>query len=196
MNFGFTIFAVLVLAQSEPGGLPTDRLDDYVQNMQLRRKACGPTALWYCLHRFGIPVDRDELCREAGIGTEGISLARLLELSEARGLQPLAINAAKKDVRVLPIPSILVVDQVHCVVYLGTGSGDDEVQYYEPATNRVLSASREKVERNWTGEAILFDKPTLAPVSYFSIAAAIASIVLFGGLTVHHFLRTSQPRSV
>ena len=182
MNLGFIVFTALVLTPNQSGGLSTDRLDEYVQKVQNRRNACGPTAVWFCLNQFGIPADRDDLCRDAELGPAGTSLKRLLELSEQKGLKPNAINSVNKDVRLIPVPSILVVDGAHCVVYLGTVADSDEVQYYEPATNRVLTAPREKVERNWTGETIVFNPTGLTPVAFYSIVTAIAAIVISGGV--------------
>ncbi len=182
MNVGLASFVLLACAAGPHGeGLSTDHLDEYVQYVQTQRKACGPTSVWFCLRKLGLPADRAELCREAGLGPDGTSLQSLLHLCAARGLRPDAVNCAAKDIRVLPVPSIAVVDQSHCVVYLGTDEGGDQVRYYEPATDRVLTAARSRVERNWTGEAIVFGSPVLPGVVFYSLAVGVALSVLATG---------------
>lgn len=190
MTTGFAAFALLVCSAGPPGeGLSTDRFDEYVLRVQSQRKACGPTAVWYCLRQQGVPADRAELCREAVLGPDGVSLQSLLDVCATSGVRAAAILCESRDVRTLPVPSIVVVDQSHCVVYLGAEADGDLVRYHEPATDRVLIAPRSRVERNWTGEAIVFGSPALSPAIFYSVVAVVAAGTLAGGVGLRGVFR-------
>jgi ABC-type bacteriocin/lantibiotic exporter with double-glycine peptidase domain len=172
--FGFC----LLLAGSPPagGGLQTDHLEEYADQVEHNRKSCGPTALWYCFRQFGLDVVRADLCREASIGVSGTNLETLLKLCRDRGIYARAITCPTTNLDTLPVPSILVVDQTHCVVYQGIGEDGVTVSFFEPAKGRVLTAPRDKVVRNWTGEAIVFDRPRLQPLAFWGVVASSAVI--------------------
>jgi hypothetical protein len=66
------------------------------------------------------------------------------------------------------------------VVYLGTDP-DGTVTFFEPAAGKQMTAPREKVERNWSGEAVVFENPAPPPAFVLSVAAATAvGVVLVG----------------
>ena len=190
MNTLAVAVASLALAAGPGEGLSTDRLDEYVRDVQARRKACGPTAVRFCLNWYGVPAEREELFREAKLGPEGTSLQSLVELCAARDLDPRAVNRPDRDVSALPAPCLLVVDKSHCVVYLGLTEGDS-VRYYEPATDRVLTAERARVEQNWTGEAVLFGPPPLAASAFAALAAGVAGVLVLGTLVIRRLVLPS-----
>ena len=176
-----TMFTLLCLTPGQSAGLTTDRIDDYAQQVKQQRKDCGPTAVWFVLRHQGIDADREALCQEADIGKDGTSLQKLVELCEAHHLEPTAIQSEAKDVSTLPIPSIIVVDKTHCVVYLGRND-EEQIQFYEPATHRIMTATPEKVQRNWSGEAIVFGSPVISPLHLGVILAVAAASMVLGGI--------------
>jgi hypothetical protein len=190
-GFLLSLATLNVAAPPSNAGLPSDRLEAYAEQVQINRKSCGPTALWYCLRQFGIEVDRQSLCREADLQPDGTALESLLRVSNNCGLQAQGIVSDAKNLDILPVPSIIIVDKSHCVVYQGIESDGDTVRFFEPATGRNLTAPREKVVRNWTGEAIVFDRPRLS-TSVFWIVATCAAIAT--GLLTTCVLRVVNPR--
>lgn len=180
------LFAALAIGGS-PVGLSTDDLDEYVRKVERSRLNCGPTCVWYCLRMFGHPADREELCREADIGPAGTSLHKLVELFGRRGVSARTITTPANTLHTLAVPSILVVDRGHAVVYLGTAA-DGTVTLFEPADGKRLTAPREKVERNWSGEAVVFQDPAPPLAFVLSVAAAVAAgVVLVGVLGLRRF---------
>jgi hypothetical protein len=103
---------------------------------------------------------------------------------EARG-----VVVTTKDLGTLPIPSIIIVDRTHVVVYQGLSADGDVVRFFEPATGQLLTAPREKVVRSWTGEAIVFDGPRLSPAAFWAIAGCAAGVT---GLLVIGVLRVPR----
>ena len=151
------IVAVLLLPTAAPA-LSTDRLDEYVAQIQKARKSCGPTAVWYCLRRFGCDERRDELCRQADTNSAGTSLQSLLDLCRARGVNARVIQGVPANLESLPAPSILIVDERHCVVFEGLTADGQSVMIFEPTEGRRLTVSRANAEQHWTGQAIVFDR--------------------------------------
>lgn len=186
MNGFFLGASLLIVSASPETGLTTDRLDAYADQVEINRMSCGPTALWYCFRQFGLDVDRWRLCGETGVGSEGTSLESLLRASAAHGLDAHGITSPTKDLHSLPVPSIIVVGRNHCVVYEGIDrDGDDEiVSLFDPATARILTAPREMVAKNWTGEAIVFERPHCSTTAFWIIAGcmALATNILTTGI--------------
>lgn len=174
------LLAALTVGGPPAGGLSTDDLEEYIRNVERSRLNCGPTCVWYCLRMFGHTADRGELCREADIGPTGTSLQKLVELCGRRGVSAKTITTPPNTLHTLAVPSILVVDRGHAVVYLGTDP-DGTVTFFEPAAGKQMTAPREKVERNWSGEAVVFENPAPPPAFVLSVAAATAvGVVLVG----------------
>lgn len=171
-----------------PAGLSTDDLDEYARKVVRSRLNCGPTCVWYCLRMLGYPADRSELCREADIGPTGTSLRKLVELCGRRGVSAKTITTPPNTLPTLAVPSILVVDGGHAVVYLGTDP-DGTVSFFEPADGKRRTAPREKVERNWSGEAVVFEDPAPSLAFVLSVAAATAAAVVLVGVIGRRFVR-------
>jgi ABC-type bacteriocin/lantibiotic exporter with double-glycine peptidase domain len=176
------LLLTVVLAGGLPaGGLSTDDLDEYVRQMERAKLNCGPTCVWYCLRMLGHEADRDTLCRVADIGPTGTSLQKLVELCGRRGVTAKTITTPPNTLHTLAVPSTLVVDRGHAVVYLGTDP-DGTVSFFEPADGQRKTAPREKVERNWSGEAVVFEDPAPPPAFVLSVAAVAATAVVLVGM--------------
>lgn len=169
----------LVLLSAQGSGLSTANLDAYVRHVIVARKNCGPTAVWYCMKQLKIDASHADLCREAGIGADGTSLQSLIDLCGARGLKARGIVCAPPNVDLLPVPSIIVVDGTHCVVYQGVASDGRTVTYFEPSERQLRTASRDRVERNWTGAAIMFERPGLSIASFWIVLGLTAFTIVF-----------------
>ena len=129
---------LLLTTSMTPGnGLPSDRLEAYADRVELNRKSCGPTSLWYCLRQFGLDADRQRLCDETGGGPDGTSLEALVRTGTAHGLNARAVVSTTKDIDSLPVPSIIVVERSHCVVFQGIDGDGDTVRVFDPTSGQI-----------------------------------------------------------
>ncbi len=164
---------VCSLGIGSPDAVSTENLDLYVEGVAKSRKACGPTAAWYCLRRLGYDVRLKDVWQQAQFGPDGMSMADLLELFHSRGVAAQAMVSTPRRLETLPIPAILVIDQKHCIVYEGIEPDGQTVRYFEPSTGQMRRASRSAFYRQWSGEVIVFESPSLSP-------RAFAFVVLLG----------------
>src|SRR5205085_4926983 len=78
------------------------------------------------------------------------------------------------DLDSLPVPSIIVVQEGHCIVYQGPAEDGERVRVFEPGSGRVMTPHRETILRAWNGEAIVFDGPRPSAAAFWLAAAAVA----------------------
>jgi ABC-type bacteriocin/lantibiotic exporter with double-glycine peptidase domain len=154
----------------------TENLDDYEAKVQVARKACGPVALCYCLRKCGVDVSLEQILHELPVGEDGVAIAGLVELSASFGVSCRAVRSSPEGLASLPIPSILIVDSTHCVVYEGVAEGGEKAFLFEPALAKVQSVPTNLLRRSWKGEAIIFGA---ARVSYTSFLMVLVGTVMF-----------------
>ncbi len=160
------------------GEVSTENIDSYVDMVVKARKACGPTSVWYCLRQLGHRVQLVDLWRESKIEADGTNLQDLLNLLHAHGVSAQAIASDPPSLKNLPVPSILVVDDAHCIVFEGLEPDETRVRYFEPSVGKVRTVSCDEMQRHWTGEAIVFGPPALsggrfALFGLFGVACAL-----------------------
>lgn len=159
--------------------LSTEDLDAYLNKVRAARKACGPTAAWYCLRRLGHDVTLEAIREQCPPDENGVSLQLLLELLHSHGVPAQALYSGSRPVDALPVPCILVIKSSHCVVFEGVEDDGKRVRCFEPAEGRIRTVSRQTVEREWSGEVIVLQPPALSNGAFVMVAAAgMMSIVL------------------
>lgn len=164
--------ALLLLAAS---GVPSDELDAHLRQAEMDRKSCGPRAAWHCLRRFGRDVSFDDVSRDVGHTEKGTRLDDLVAGLRKNGLPARAVVCEPAQLAELPVPSILVIDDSHCIVYEGFEADGKTVRYYEPAHRQYKTASAGAFLRDWSGKAIVFEEPQLSPVWFAALAAVAAA---------------------
>lgn len=172
-----------LLSSSLVGAVSTDEIDAYINQVLKARNACGPTSVWYVLRRMGYPVNLAEIWGEASIEDKGVRVSDLLALFQAHGVSATALHGERARLDTLPIPSILIIDDQHCIVYEGFDSENNTVRYYEPAMGRIRTVPREEVQRHWSGDAIVFQSPLLSLRS-FGAVAFIGFIGILGAASI------------
>ena len=122
--------------------------------------------------------------RRAKLAEDGMSAHDVIELCQSLGQHPRAIVGPVSALAELPVPSILVIDDRHCVVYDGM-DGPTHARIFEPVTLRSGLESREWLSQHWTGEAIVFAdvKPTHGRAMFQAVSAA--SLTLLVGWGIH-----------
>ncbi len=182
LHFAF----LLCIGQTD--SVSTDELDGYIEQVVKARKACGPTAVWYCLCRLGQKPKLAEVWSQANIEENGTSIQNLLELFNSCNVPAHALVGDPRRLDDLPVPGILIVDDTHCIVFDGLEPDGQKVRYFEPALGEMRSVSRELIESHWSGEAIVFQRPMLsrrgfgatiflATLAFLSFAAATRWLV-------------------
>jgi len=154
----------LVAGQS---GITSEMLDAYEAAWRTSRKACGPVAVSYCLQRFGRAGSPAELAAQIEFGPDGVAASDLLTVAAKYGMSARALAGDPTNYEALPVPSILILDSRHCVVYEGANA-NGQIQIFEPADGQRKEAIRERLSKRWTGEVIVFDTPAL---SWFGFSA-------------------------
>lgn len=167
-----TVLALLCCPNVSPpaASVSTEAIDAYADRVSKARKACGPTAVWYCLRRLGHETRLADLWEQAQVGPDGVSLQKLLDLLRSRGVSARALVGDRHRLEDVPVPAIVVVDQTHCVVYEGVEPGGQQVRFFEPASNQMRLVSRETFQRHWSGQVIVFEPPTLSPRAFTAVA--------------------------
>lgn len=171
-------FITYICVLSAAPVLPSADIDAYAAKVRANRVACAPISAWYCLRRLGHHVDRQEVLDGAMLGEDGIGAHDLLSLCERFGLHPRAVAGSPDRLAELPIPSILIIDDQHCVVYDGM-VGSDAANVFEPITQRSGVEKTEWLLDHWTGEAIIFGdvRPSTFRVLVVAALSACATII-------------------
>ncbi len=166
----------------EDGSLSSEELDNRVTAIVSARRRCGPTAVWYCLRRLGRDVRVQEVFDRVAVGSEGVSAQALLDLCSSFGAPAKGVFGSRQNIESLPIPSILIIDSRHCVVYEGISPSGQEVRVFEPTNAGLRTVSMEVVQRQWTGEAIVFSEPQMSLAAFmcviFASMVGLASVVI------------------
>lgn len=180
-----TAVTLSLLALLMSATVTTDQLDSRIQEAEQARKSCGPRAVWYCLRRFGIEVPFATVCRDADLDADGSSLRALLNTFQQHGVPAEAVVGSPDRLGELPVPSVLVIDDSHCVVFEGVDPARRRVRYYEPSEGRMREASIEAFQKGWSGQAIVFEPPQMSVASFGKLAlVGAAATWLFAGLGI------------
>ena len=178
------VIALSIMIQGD-AAISSDDLDAYVDTVLKARKACGPTSAWYFLRRYGKTVKLADLWQSAHMDASGTGLEEVLRLIQMHGVQARGFRMKIDDIRSLPVPAIVVLDESHCVVFEGFEPKGDHIRYYEPATGQLLTAPVEALRTHWTGELIACEPPGLSRVAFvcfllLGILAVLSPIALAG----------------
>jgi ABC-type bacteriocin/lantibiotic exporter with double-glycine peptidase domain len=173
------------------GSVSSEDLDVYEASWRKSRKACGPIALSYCLRRLGRIVSAAELAEEAQLDPDGVSASKLLEASAKHGLPARALKGDPKHYQALPVPSILILDSRHCVVYDGEDA-DGQIRIFEPGDGQRKIAIRDRLSQRWTGEVIVFERPALTWFGFSAWATVAMGAVVFSAKTGAILLRRQR----
>lgn len=171
------------LALGSPASVTSDDLGVLSDRVIQSRKACGPSAVWYCLRRFGRTVPVGEVWDRAGITADGVSLRTLLDLLGTYGVEARGLDIDPGRLETLPVPSMLVIDARHCVVYEGMEPDGQQVRYFDPAGGRPRSYPVDGFRKHWTGEAIVFDPLPLSNRAFARTAGLAALGMLLLAIT-------------
>jgi len=178
------------------GGISSADIDEYVARSRVNRVACAPLSVWYCLRRLGRDARLEDVTDRAQLADDGVSAPRLVELCQSFGLRPRAIAGPRDALAELPVPSILIIDDRHCVVYDGM-AGETTAHVFEPVTRRAGAERTEWLREHWTGEAIVFAELRPSVARLFSAALLAAGATMAGAwLAVLAFNRRARrPRA-
>lgn len=159
----------------------SEDIDKQSQELEQRQKACGPLALWYCLRQLHYPVpDCSDYLRQIPLDRRGTDLHTLLEVGKAQGVPVRAIHLETKAWTQLPIPSILIIDDQHCLLYEGPAAKAGHLLILDPADSLLDDWPEEHIQRHWTGQALVFTEP--APTAGDFLGRVIWSFLLTSGV--------------
>src|SRR5262249_52533834 len=136
-----------------------------------------------CLRLYGYSVPLSEVWAKSSIEEDGTNLEELVRLANSYGQPAQALASSKPNLDDLYVPTILVVGDSHCIVFEGFEPGGQRVRYFEPAQGKIKTISRQGLERQWSGKAIVFARPALSSRGFIAIMilAAIATIGMATG---------------
>jgi len=172
------LFAVQPLEGADSGYVKSTALVDLARTARSNRSACGPIAVWYALNQLGHSADAEQLIAAAGLNEQGTTIQRLLQLLSDHNCPARAISTQKDRLALLPIPSILIVDRgTHCVVFDGMDETRQMARVFETTNQALRFVDLKHLNRAWTGEAIIFDRPRVSPYTFCLMAILAISII-------------------
>jgi hypothetical protein len=169
---------LVVLLIGQNSTVSTDELDRYVERAKKQQNACGPTAVWRCLRLTGHKVPLSELWATTAIEEDGTNLEDLVRLSGSYGVPAQALESSNPNVDDLHVPTILIINNSHCIVFEGFEADGQRIRYFEPSQGKIKTISRQELERQWSGKAIVFARPALSRHGFGAIIilAALGTI--------------------
>lgn len=169
---------IILLAGMVPGaGLSSESFDDYFAAVPRAQKECGPTAVYYCLRRFGRVTNLEEVKQRVTLNEKGASLANLIDVLHFYNVPARALRTDPPDVSRLPCPCILIIERSHCVVLERIESDGTEATIFDPAYRGFLTLPIAELTRQCSGEVIVFEEPGLSLPLFLSWT--ICSLMLF-----------------
>ncbi len=139
----FVLFLMSPLCQKGESTISTSELDELFASLSKSQRLCGPIALSYILRSAGRQIDVTEIALKCNNQDSGVKIKELSEVALQYGLGSSVVNIWNKNVAVLPCPSILVIDQIHVVVFLDHNNAT--VRIYEPSNGKVVTVPLEKL---------------------------------------------------
>lgn len=155
----------------------SEELARRVDELTLQRNACGPTCLWYCLRWHGKDVKLADVVNSSKIQAAGTDLADLARQSRELDLFCRPIQFETSHLSDLPVPSILVVNDNHSIVYLGRAEAEGQCQIFEPLSGQQGLESLETLQGVCTGVALIF-QPEKHESAMTNIGFAVSGIAL------------------
>jgi ABC-type bacteriocin/lantibiotic exporter with double-glycine peptidase domain len=167
------------------GSLSMEDLDRYIAQHRRMRRTCGPVALWYASRRLGKHLALDEVLQQAPVKEDGLSLKELVDLSHSFGVPCTPLQVDRSRLEQLPVPSILVIASTHCVVYEGLDPAQGTISYFEPSRARVESAPIDRFMNEWSGQALVFERPAMS-LGWFigQIVVSLSAVLLLATLVL------------
>lgn len=141
---------VAFVVQTDPLGTP----------YALARGRCGVYALFLVLHAHGIDVPLTELDADVGLSECGTTFSSLLSASERHGVRGRAVECNLESLRRHAGLAILHLKSNHFVVLVQLDSSC-AVVVDAPHDPELWELAR--LRQDWTGRAILFDRPAAVP---------------------------------
>jgi hypothetical protein len=187
------VYGLSTVAAEGPG-VTSDQLDVLSARAKEAKKTCGPVAVWYRLQRGGMNLDLSQVLDQSQLTEEGISLRQLLELSRSFGLTGRVLKGDKSALENVPPLSILVITPAHCVVFEGLEK-DGSARIFEPTAGEVMSVPVEELRSVWSGEAVVFQDPSLSWIAFSALAVTSAVLVCGMVLALSWFLKQRASRS-
>ena len=173
------LFTTQPLANADSGHVQSTALPDLARTARNNRSACGPIAVWYALGRLGHSANAEQLIASARLNEQGTTISRLLQMFSEHDCPARAISTQKDRLTLLPVPSILIVDQgTHCVVYDGIDDTRRMAKVFETTNQAVRFVDLSQLRRAWTGEAIIFSRPRPSPSAFWLMVVLAASMIL------------------
>jgi ABC-type bacteriocin/lantibiotic exporter with double-glycine peptidase domain len=175
------ILMSLCFSQTAEAGITQDNLEAYLVELQQVRNQCGPRAAWYCLRRLGIQVELKDVLEQTHLTEQGVTLEELVRLLSCYDVPAWIKKGDPAKVSLLPVPAILVIDSVHCVVFNGYDSSSSTVDLFDPAIGKTLTIPAEHLTEHWSGEVLLVTAPRLSWPTFLGVIflTALGTVVLF-----------------
>jgi len=125
------------------------KIDDTERIYDARTRTCGPDSVRVLCDMVGAPCATEGFSRI--LGSEGVKVSDLIDVTR-RDCQINLVAQRYADSNALPIPSILILDDSHCVVAVGRIHG--ELAIFDPAGrgSRLMSAVDKE---DWDGAALV-----------------------------------------
>jgi prepilin-type N-terminal cleavage/methylation domain-containing protein len=178
-----------------PRTIKSSALVDLAATARKNRAACGPLAIWYALDRLRHRTDAGELIASAGLNEYGTTIRRLVEIAKEHDCPARAISTSQDRLRLLPVPSVLIVDKgTHCIVYDGVDGNRQTARVFEPTDGEVRIVDLKQLQNAWTGEAIVFDRPRPAPSAFLAVCI-LATLVIAAPVACLTFQRKHTKRT-
>ena len=171
----FTVLLCMLMStwlesNSASGEVKSNQLVELAETARKNSSGCGPLAVWYTLGRLGHPTSVDALIASSDLDEQGTTVGCLLKMLAERGCPGRAIRTHSNRLCLLPVPSILIVDKgTHCVVYDGMDDQRRVARIFETTSKEVRLVELGKLQRAWTGEAIVFDRPYPSPYAFCAV---------------------------
>ncbi len=178
MTFVLALCAALSSTDSYSNEFRSDRLAEHVDAVHRESKLCGPLTLCFCLRCMGLTVECREIIDQANVTAQGTSVERLVELARSFLPSASAIEFETGRIDDVPVPAILITEDVHCVAYCGV---DEAGQFiiFEPTNRTVKPVSASWLSQKWNGKAIVFVRAEgLGLYDYLAILSSALALLL------------------
>jgi len=173
--------SVLTLLNGQVGGDAQVDLDVCLAQYQENRKACGPIAAWYCLRSRGHDVSPSDIRAQLVLGEQGVGIATLLEVVRRYEPQAEVVECRANRIELLPTPSILVINNSHCVTFVSLDRSKALARVFDPAVCQLRDIELGTLRTNWSRQAIVFSQPMTSLSAILALASVSAIAVACAG---------------
>jgi hypothetical protein len=136
--------------------ISSEQIDGEVVKVRRNQRICGPSSVGFCVRRLGYDVPVERILEQAPATDNGVSVRELVDLARRFGMRAKAVTVTNRDLRSLPVPSILVLRGNHCVVFDGFDESPAPIRVFEPAHGLMENRLVAQIDRDWNGDAIVF----------------------------------------